>query len=88
MPIRPLSDRVVIRRTPGSTRSGLIHLPEAYVKAHSTQGTVIATGPETKRVSVGDLVMFKSWEANEVRVDGEPVVIVFEDAVDGVFATE
>ena len=91
---RLLSDRVLIKRTAGEKTHGRIIIPDALVKDASTEGTVIDVGPgllrkdgsrKEMKVRPGDRVLFKAWEGNEIKIKGDPYVIVFEEAVDGVF---
>ena len=85
--IRPLHDRVVIKRLEGleKTAGGII-IPDS-AKEKPTEGEVIAVGSGIKTaegkvlemdVQVGDRVMFKKWGADEVKLDGEDYLIMEE----------
>jgi len=93
MNVRPLQDRVLIkRRDPEDTTKGGIIIPD-IAKEKPIQGEVVAIGngrylnngnvvpPEIK---VGDKVIFGKWSGNEVEIDGEQLLSVREDDVLGV----
>jgi chaperonin GroES len=89
--IKPLADRVVIRRLDAEekTKSGII-IPD-NAKEKPQQGEVLAVGPGKwdedgeKRlkleVKVGDIVMFKKWGADEVKIDGEEFLVLKEEDI-------
>lgn len=91
MKLKPLGDRVVIKRLDAEekTKSGII-IPD-NAKEKPQQGTVLAVGPGKwdedgeKRlkmeVAVGDKVMFGKWAATDVKIDGEELLIVKEDDI-------
>jgi chaperonin GroES len=85
--IRPLYDRVVVRRVEAETtsRGGIIIPDKAAEKPN--QGVVTAVGPgallengETRplAVSVGDRVLFGKYAATEQTIGGEELLIVRE----------
>ena len=93
MKLRPLHDRVVIKRKESEefTASGIIIPDSAQEKA--TGGTVIAVGPGSRgpggaiapmTVSKGDRVLIGKWSGNEVTLDGEEVVVLHESDLMGV----
>ncbi|OFI06224.1 10 kDa chaperonin [Clostridium acetireducens DSM 10703] len=92
MKIRPLGDRVVIKRLEAeeTTKSGIV-LPGA-AKEKPQQAEVIAVGPggvvndkEIKmEVKVGDKVLFSKYAGNEVKIDSEEYIILRQDDILGV----
>lgn len=93
MTIRPLHDRVLVRRNEEETTSagGIILADSA--KEKPMQGEVVAVGNGAKLdngtvqpldVKVGDQVLFGKYAGTEVKVDGEELVVMKEDDVIGV----
>lgn len=89
MKIRPLHDRVVIRRKEeeATTASGIVLPGSAQEKQN--QGTVIAVGEgrildngelKALTVQVGDSVLFGGY-AQTVKVDGEELIILSENEI-------
>jgi len=93
MNIRPLHDRVVVRRMEEErTSSGGILIPDSAAEK-PIQGEVIAVGKgklldngdvRPLDVKVGDRVLFGKYAGNEVKVSGEEVVVMREDDIMGV----
>ena len=93
MKIRPLYDRVVIRRNEEEeTTAGGIVLPGS-AKEKPNQGEVVAIGEgkvldngETRAVAVkvGDTVVFGQYAGNTVKIDGEELLIMSESDIYGV----
>ncbi|MEC8694439.1 MAG: co-chaperone GroES [Pseudomonadota bacterium] len=94
MNIRPLQDRVVIRRMEEETKTaGGIMLPGAAAEKPN-QGEIVAVGTgkpldngETRAmsVSVGDKVVFGQYSgSNTIKVDGEELLIMSESEILGV----
>jgi chaperonin GroES len=93
MPIRPLHDHVVVRRLDGSTTSsGGIVIPDSASKKPN-QGEVLAVGPgallengERRPLDVkpGDRVLFRDYAPNEVKVDGEELLVIRENDILGI----
>ena len=93
MNIRPLQDRVVVRRTEEETKSsGGIVIPESAAEKPS-QGEVLAVGPGKKLddgsvqpidLNVGDKILFGQYAGNTVKLDGEELLIINESEVFGV----
>lgn len=94
MNIRPLHDRVVIRRSEEekTTASGIVLPGSAAEKPN--QGVIVAVGPgrvldngEVQAVSLktGDTVLFGQYSgSNAVKVDGEELLIMNESEIFGV----
>ena len=90
MKIRPLHDRVVIRRTEEErTSPGGIVIPDAAAEK-PIKGEVIAVGNgklldngEVRPLALktGDNVLFGKYSGTEVKVEGEEVVVMREDDV-------
>jgi len=93
MKIRPLHDRVVIRRMEeGRTSSGGIVIPDSATEK-PIQGEVLAVGKgklldsgdvRPLDVKVGDRVLFGKYAGTEVKLEGEEVVVMREDDIMGV----
>jgi chaperonin GroES len=93
MKIRPLHDRVVVRRKEEEEKTaGGIVLP-GNAKEKPSQGEVIAVGNgrilengETRAlaVKVGDKVVFGQYAGNTVKIDGEELLIMSESDIYGV----
>jgi chaperonin GroES len=90
MNLRPLSDRVVVRRMEEEkTTVGGILLPDS-AKEKPAKGEILAVG-EGKRsdngtvipmsVKVGDNVLFGKYAGQEVKVDGADVLVMREDDI-------
>lgn len=93
MNIRPLFDRVLVKRVdePSKTASGLF-LPES-AKEKPVRGEVLAVGNgrvsdsgdiTTLTVKVGDHVIFGKYSGTEIKLDGEERLILREDDILGV----
>jgi chaperonin GroES len=90
MDIRPLHDRIIVRRLEeGEQKIGGIIIPDT-AKEKPQQGKVIAAGngkvnDEGKRVPLdvkaGDLILFGKYTSQEVKLDGEEYLILREDEV-------
>ena len=93
MKIRPLHDRVVVRRKEEEEKTaGGIVLP-GNAKEKPSQGEVIAVGNgrilengETRSlaVKVGDTVVFGQYAGNTVKIDGAELLIMSESDIYGV----
>jgi chaperonin GroES len=93
MKIRPLQDRVVVKRKEEETKTaGGIVLPGSAAEKPS-QGVVIAVGPgryqEDGKVrpvdlKVGDKVIFGKYASNTIKVDDEELLILAEGEIYGV----
>lgn len=91
MNIKPLGDRVVIKPIAEdiTTKSGIV-LPETVEKEKAEKGEVLAVGPgrvldngapASMSVKVGDKVMFKKYSPDEIKVDGEELLIISEQDI-------
>jgi chaperonin GroES len=90
MKIRPLHDRVVIRRTEEERKSpGGIVIPD-NAQEKPIQGEVIAVGngkpldngqTRPMDVKVGDKVLFGKYSGSEVKIDGQEVLVMREEDI-------
>lgn len=91
--IRPLHDRVLIRRIEEDEKTaGGIIIPDT-AKEKPIQGEVIAVGSGARgddneiipmEVQPGDLVLFGKWAGTEVKLDGEELMIMKESDIFGI----
>ena len=93
MKIRPLYDRIVVKRMDEqeTTRHGLI-IPDS-AKEKPQEGEVMAIGKGKRLddgkmvaldVKVGDRILFGKYSGNEIKLDGAEYIIMREDDVLGV----
>ena len=90
MNIRPLHDRVVVKRMEEErTTAGGIVIPDSATEKPST-GQVVAVGNGkitesgevlAMDVKVGDKIMFGKYSGTEVKVEGEELLIMREDDI-------
>jgi chaperonin GroES len=93
MKIRPLHDRVIVKRVEEETKTaGGIVLPGSAAEKPS-QGVILAVGTgkvldngevRPLEVKVGDKVLFGKYSGNEVKIDGEELIVMREDDIMGV----
>ena len=94
MKIRPLHDRIVVKRMKEELNSpGGIVIPDTAAEK-PVRGEVIAVGKgkmldngglRPLDVKVGDQVLFGKYGGTEVKVEGEELLVLGEDDVMGVF---
>ena len=93
MQIRPLHDRVIIKRLESerTTASGIVIPDNAAEKPD--QGEVVAVGPGRRDeagklmgVKVGDRVLFGKYSGQSVKIDGEEFLVMREEDIMGVLA--
>jgi chaperonin GroES len=97
MNVRPLADRILVRRIEEKeTVKGGIIIPDT-AKEKPQEGEVVAVGPgrlteEGKRIAMevkkGDRVLIGKYSGTDVKIDGTEYVILREDDVLGVLAHE
>lgn len=80
-PIKPLADRVVAVREKAQekTASGL-YLPDSS-KEKPVMAEVVATGPDAKKVKVGDKIVYKEYSTTELKIDDVEYLIVKEEDI-------
>jgi chaperonin GroES len=93
MNIRPLHDRVIVKRLEEETKTaGGIVLPGSAAEKPS-QGMVLAIGGGKQldngqvralEVKIGDKVLFGKYAGNEVKVDGEDLIVMREEDIMGI----
>ena len=93
MNIRPLHDRVVVRRLEEEAiSSGGIVLPDSATEKPS-QGEILAAGPgkmtdggdvRALDVKTGDKIIFGQYAGSTVKIDGEELLIMKESDILGV----
>ena len=80
MTIKPLADRVLIRRLEAEekTQGGILLTSSAQEKPQMAE--VVAVGPGTEEikmeVKVGDKVIFSKYAGNEIKVEGEELILM------------
>lgn len=95
MKIKPLSNRILVRRSKVKSSKGGILLPDT-AQEKPKEGEVIAVGPgkandkghvEPLSIKIGDKVLFSSYSGTEVKGENEDeeMLILSEDDVLGVF---
>ena len=88
MKLRPLHDRVIVKRIDSETKtaSGIV-IPDAAAEKPD-QGEVLAVGPGKKNdkgelspvgVKVGDRVLFGKYSGQTVKVDGDELLVMKEE---------
>ncbi len=92
--IKPLHDRVIIRRIEDSTdkTAGGLFIPDT-AKEKPQEGEVIAAGDgkykedgtrQALDVKAGDRVLFGKYSGSEIKLDGEEFIIMREDEILGI----
>ncbi|NNJ98485.1 MAG: co-chaperone GroES [Gammaproteobacteria bacterium] len=95
MNIRPLHDRVVVKRMEEErTSAGGIVIPDSAAEKPQ-KGEIVAVGNgkitdsgevRALDVKVGDQVLFGKYSGTEIKVDGEDVLIMKEEDILGILA--
>jgi len=93
--VRPLHDRVIVRRLDEEAKSaGGIIIPDS-AKEKPVQGEVIAVGNgkilengniRPIDVQAGDVVIFSTYAGTEIKLDGESFLMMREDDILGVIS--
>ena len=92
--IKPLGNRVLIKRSKAQTTKGGILLPDS-AQEKPKEGVVVAVGPgkfdengtkESMQLKIGDRVLFSSYSGTEVKNEDEEMLILSEDDILGVLA--
>ena len=94
MKIRPLHDRVIVKRWEEErTSAGGIVIPDSAAEK-PVKGEVVAVGNgkvlengETRKLDlkVGDKILFGKYSGTEVKVDGTDLLVMREDDIMAVF---
>jgi chaperonin GroES len=95
MALRPLNDRIIIKRSdPELKTAGGILLPDSAGEKPE-QGEVVAVGPGKRNdqgqfivpgVAVGDKVIFGKYSGQTVKIDGDELLVVREEDLFAVIA--
>ncbi len=95
MKIRPLQDRVIVRRIESEQKTaGGIIIPDT-AQEKPQEGEIVAVGSGARDengkfikldVKKGDRVLFGKWSGTEVKVEGEELLIMKESDIMGVLA--
>lgn len=93
MKLRPLHDRVLVRRVEADAKTtGGIIIPDT-AQEKPMEGEILAVGPGARgddgevhplEVKAGDRVLFGKWSGTEIRLDGEELMIMKESDVMGI----
>ncbi len=93
MKLRPLQDRVLVRRVAHQAKSsGGVIIPDT-AQEKPMEGEVVAVGPGARDedgtlhpldVKAGDRVLFGKWSGSEIKLDGEELMIMKESDIMGV----
>jgi chaperonin GroES len=93
MDIRPLHDRVVVKRIEeNETMVGGLYIPDS-AKEKPQQGEVVAVGKGKRDdsgkvnaldVQVGDRILFGKYSGSDIKLDGNEYLIMREDEILGV----
>ena len=92
MKIKPLQDRIIVKRLEEEekTKGGII-IPDA-AKEKPQEGKVIAVGPGKQKdgkrlemdVKVGDVVLFSKYGPHELKIDGKNYLIAKQEDILGI----
>ena len=93
MDIRPLHDRVLVRRVQeGESRVGSIIIPDS-AKEKPQEGEVIAVGSgkllesgerAALDVKAGDRILFGKYSGSDIKIEGEEYMVMREDEILGI----
>jgi chaperonin GroES len=97
MNVRPLHDRIIVRRLDeGEQKIGGIIIPDS-AKEKPQQGKILAVGDgkvteDGKRIAMdvqpGNVILFGKYSGQDIKIDGEDYLIVKEDEVLAVIDTD
>lgn len=90
MKVRPLNDRVLVKRLEEETKTaGGLFIPDS-AKEKPTRGKIIAAGNGKSNddgvrkaldVKAGDTILFGKYAGTEIKLDGEDLIIMREDDI-------
>jgi chaperonin GroES len=94
MKIRPMQDRLIVKRNTGAdVTPGGILVPDA-AKEKPLEGEVISVGPGKRQadgailppdVKVGDIVLFAKYAGAEIKINGADFLMMREEDILGVY---
>src|SRR4030081_1700273 len=98
MNIRPLYDRIVVRRveTEAEKTHGGLYIPDS-AKEKPQEGEVVSVGKGKRLedgkivplgVQPGDRILFGKYSGSEIKIDGEEMMIMREDEVLGILEAQ
>ena len=93
MSLKPLNDRVLVKRLESEERtaSGL-YIPDT-AKEKPQEGEVVSVGPGARddqgkvnalELKAGDRILFGKWSGSEVKIDGDELLIMKESDLLGI----
>ena len=95
MKLKPLNDRVLVKRLESEEKTaGGIYIPDS-AKEKPSQGEIVAVGPgkvgddgklQAMTVKKGDKVLFNKYAGTEIQLAGEDHLIMREDDILGIVA--
>ena len=96
MHLKPLHDRVLVKRVDveEKTKSGII-IPDT-AKEKPQEGEVVAVGPGIRNengtvtpldVKKGDRILFGKWSGTEIKIDGQDYLVMKESDIVGILET-
>jgi len=95
MALKPLHDRVLVRRTESEEKtSGGLIIPDS-AKEKPSEGEIVACGDGARKdsgeliemaVKAGDKVLFGKWSGTEVTVEGEELLMMKESDIMGILS--
>jgi len=95
MALKPLHDRVLVRRTESDEKtSGGLIIPDS-AKEKPSEGEIVAAGPGARKdsgeliemaVKPGDKILFGKWSGTEVTIEGEELLMMKESDIMGIIA--
>ena len=97
MQIRPLYDRIVVKRLEeDESKHGSLFIPDS-AKEKPQKGEVVAVGKGKRMedgklvaldVQVGDTILFGKYSGSDIKLDGQEYMIMREDEVLGIFESK
>jgi len=89
--LKPLFDNIIVKRLEENekTKSGIV-LPDTVDKEKPQKGEIIAVGPGkideqgnkiALQVKVGDKILFRKYSPDEIKIDGEEVLVMAQSDV-------
>lgn len=95
MALKPLHDRVLVKRTESEEKtSGGLIIPES-AKEKPSEGEVVAVGEGARKdsgeliapaVKAGDKILFGKWSGTEVTVEGKEMLMMKESDIMGIIS--
>jgi chaperonin GroES len=97
MSLRPLHDRILVRRVESEERTkGGIIIPDT-AKEMPQEGEVVAVGSGARNeagqiqaldVKAGDRILFGKWSGTEIKINGEDLLVMKESDVLGIIEAQ